>query len=244
MATLAMVHPKFALILGFWCLIFIGVSIIFSKHAKRLSIQAAESSTLMFGHMVDILSNVMNVRLFGQSMGEINHLKQYLNIMVATDQKRDWLFLIMFLIQGISFALYNGTCIFWLMYDVQEGNVTTGDFVLISTINIQVIHSMWNLSEHVGRFANYWGDFEQGLSVVMQPMEIHDKPNAKVLSILQGQIVFDKVQFQYQKKEVLFNDQSVTICPGQKVGLVGYSGSGKSTLAKKIMAYGRKMMFF
>ena len=50
-----------------------------------------------------------------------------------------------------------------------------------------------------------------------------------------GQIVFDQVQFHYATGVSLFNDKSVVIAPGQKVGLVGYSGSGKSTFVNLIL---------
>ena len=42
-------------------------------------------------------------------------------------------------------------------------------------------------------------------------------------------------QFHYATGVSLFNDKSVVIAPGQKVGLVGYSGAGKSTFVNLIL---------
>jgi len=49
------------------------------------------------------------------------------------------------------------------------------------------------------------------------------------------QITFDHVKFHYKGTEPLFQDKSIEIKAGQKVGLVGYSGGGKSTFVHLIL---------
>lgn len=43
------------------------------------------------------------------------------------------------------------------------------------------------------------------------------------------------MDFCYKNTVPLFQNQSITILPGQKVGLVGYSGGGKSTLVRLLL---------
>ena len=69
----------------------------------------------------------------------------------------------------------------------------------------------------------------------MLPLEILDKPNAITLNCTHGQITFDNVQFHYKGTEPLFQNKSIEINAGQKVGLVGYSGGGKSTFVNLIL---------
>lgn len=66
-------------------------------------------------------------------------------------------------------------------------------------------------------------------------IEIQDQPNSNILTITRGEIVFDKVKFYYKGTAGLFQNKSVVIQSGQKVGLVGYSGSGKSTFVNLIL---------
>jgi len=66
-------------------------------------------------------------------------------------------------------------------------------------------------------------------------LEIQDKPNAITLNCTQGQITFNQVKFHYKSTEPLFQNKSIEIQAGQKVGLVGYSGSGKSTFVNLIL---------
>jgi ATP-binding cassette subfamily B protein len=67
------------------------------------------------------------------------------------------------------------------------------------------------------------------------PIEIQDMPGAKDLVVRKGEIVFSQVHFRYKNAEPLFENKSVTIEPGQKVGLVGYSGGGKTTFVNLIL---------
>lgn len=59
--------------------------------------------------------------------------------------------------------------------------------------------------------------------------------NAKDLIIKEGKVVFDKVHFHYKNTTPLFQNKSVMIKSGEKVGLVGYSGSGKTTFVNLIL---------
>ena len=56
------------------------------------------------------------------------------------------------------------------------------------------------------------------------------------LSVVQGQIVFDKVTFKYptSRKPILKNI-SFTVTPGQTIAIVGPTGSGKSTLTQLLL---------
>jgi len=67
------------------------------------------------------------------------------------------------------------------------------------------------------------------------PLGVEDRPDAKPIHIGKGEIVFDHVTFQYGAHATpLYDDFSVTIKPGERVGLVGHSGSGKTTFVKLI----------
>jgi ATP-binding cassette subfamily B protein len=64
MAAVFTISPKFSVALCIWAIIFIGVPIIFLNKARLLSDDAAEVRTTVVGRMVDVLSNMLNVRLF------------------------------------------------------------------------------------------------------------------------------------------------------------------------------------
>ena len=52
-----------------------------------------------------------------------------------------------------------------------------------------------------------------------------------------GEIRFENVSFHYGRKSGIIENLSLTIAPGEKVGLVGRSGAGKSTLVNLLLRF-------
>ncbi len=64
--------------------------------------------------------------------------------------------------------------------------------------------------------------------------EVVESPNPVRLDSIEGEIVFDHVNFHYNPNRPILKDISFTIKKGDHVGLVGHTGSGKSTIANLI----------
>lgn len=65
--------------------------------------------------------------------------------------------------------------------------------------------------------------------------DINDKPNAKALKNVDGDITFDHVSFQYEaEEEMVLKDVSLEVVSGETIALVGMSGGGKSTIISLI----------
>lgn len=78
-------------------------------------------------------------------------------------------------------------------------------------------------------------DMEELVLLDKTPLGIEDLPGAKAIAISKGEIIFDRVTFQYGTHPTpLYDDLCVAIKPGERVGLFGHSGSGKTTLVKLI----------
>ena len=56
-------------------------------------------------------------------------------------------------------------------------------------------------------------------------------PGAKPLPPVRGSVSFEHVSFSYNPGEEVIHDLSLTVQPGQSIGVVGPSGAGKSTIA-------------
>ena len=66
------------------------------------------------------------------------------------------------------------------------------------------------------------------------PVEIDDKPDAKVLTAARGEIRFDHVDFSYDGQRKILQDISFDLHSGDCIAIVGPSGSGKSTIVNLI----------
>lgn len=65
--------------------------------------------------------------------------------------------------------------------------------------------------------------------------QITDKPNAPKLQKQTGEIIFENFNYNYYDNgPMILSDISLTIEPGQKIGVVGRTGAGKSSLISAI----------
>lgn len=233
--TLWQVSSIFAISMLVWSAIFIGVSLAFANKLTRLSDTYSEIGSMLTGKMVDVFSNILSVRLFARKKVESAHLNEVFDTAVKAEQKLEWAYFWIFFVYGYSFVAYLGLTLYLLMMGRQEGTISVGDFALVLGINIAIVDFLWQLTKDFSHFSQMLGKATQALRTTSIPIEIVDAANAKELVVTTGEIKFDCVKFHYKGAVPLFENKTITIAPGQKVGLVGYSGSGKTTFVNLIL---------
>ena len=89
--------------------------------------------------------------------------------------------------------------------------------------------------EFTEQFQRGMTGIERFLDVMEIDPEIHDAPDAKELTDVRGDVVFDGVTFRYSEEgKTVLSNVSLTVRAGDNVALVGSSGSGKTTLCNLI----------
>ncbi|MCO5131568.1 MAG: ABC transporter ATP-binding protein/permease [Xanthobacteraceae bacterium] len=92
----------------------------------------------------------------------------------------------------------------------------------------------WVAWEVSGIYQNL-GEVRQGMGVIAAPNAMPDDDAAPALDAARGGIAFDRVTFGYGDRPPVFENFSLDIAPGEKVGIVGRSGAGKSTLVALLL---------
>ncbi len=64
---------------------------------------------------------------------------------------------------------------------------------------------------------------------------VEDRPDARPLPPVRGEVTFDHVGFHYATGDEVLRDVSLTIAPGQVIALVGESGMGKTTITSLLL---------
>ncbi len=229
------VNPIFCFILASWFILFASLSILMSKKLVRLADSQASAESIVVGELVDSLSNHSNVRIFSRQSFENSRMTPFLNKQQKAYTATNLYALIMHSIQGGLIAIMMACSCYFLVILYSKNLVTIGDFALILGLSMETGHMMWYTMSEVDEFNKAVGRCKQSLMSLMLPLEILDKPSATVLNCTHGKITFDKVKFHYKGTEPLFQNKSIDIKAGQKVGLVGYSGGGKSTFVNLIL---------
>lgn len=75
---------------------------------------------------------------------------------------------------------------------------------------------------------------ERVFRVMDEEPEAADKPDAKVLSPMKGEVILDQVTFGYVPEKIILKKLSLYAKPGQKIAFVGSTGAGKTTITNLI----------
>jgi ATP-binding cassette, subfamily B, multidrug efflux pump len=92
---------------------------------------------------------------------------------------------------------------------------------------------MWSLA---GLFENV-GTVQDGIATLTKRRHVLDAPDAVPLQVKRGEVKFERVFFSYGGKQTVLQDFSLTVRPGEKIGLIGRSGAGKSTLVNLLLRF-------
>ena len=115
-----------------------------------------------------------------------------------------------------------------------KGEITGGDFALIFMVNVSINNCLFSLSRTIADFNKNVEILTHSLKIIEEPNETRTLVSIKNLQVTAGKIAFKNVCFNYGNQP-LFENLSLTILPGQKVGLVGFSGGGKTTFINLLL---------
>ncbi len=229
------VDAVFGAIMLIWVIFFMTLTALMSKQLISFSDDFSEKGSIVTGRIVDALSNIMLIKLFARNKYEKSGIEHVAHDALIAEQKVGWVYFYLWFALGGSFTIVMAIDFYFLITGYNAGTITVGDFALVVTLTVGIVDRLWELTHNVTQFSKYFGRITQGLRDILVSPEIQDNPGALDLVVSKGTIKFQNVMFNYKGTTALFEDKSIIIPSGQKVGLVGYSGSGKSTFVNLIL---------
>jgi ABC-type transport system involved in Fe-S cluster assembly fused permease/ATPase subunit len=139
--------------------------------------------------------------------------------------------------QAVIIALSQTSMIGLAAWQVRDGTLTLGDFILINQFMIQLFMPLGFLGFVFREIKGSMANIEKMFELLALKPTVTDNPEAPALTVRSGEIVFEDLNFSYHPQRNILKDVKFTIKPGQKVAVVGDSGSGKSTLVKLLFRF-------
>ncbi|HET7410885.1 MAG TPA: ABC transporter ATP-binding protein, partial [Paracoccaceae bacterium] len=200
---------------------------------RRRAAARAEARASLSGQLVDTLSNMPTVKLFAHTDREEaaahGSIGRYRAAALAFGTEV-WRFRTGLAILGgiLPAALIGGAIWLWTIGQGSPGVIAIA--AMLSTRLSQM--SGWLSFTAMQIFANI-GIIEDGMRTLTPAHGMRDAPDAETPRRVAGALEFEDVHFGYGREEGGgLHGVTLSIAPGERVGLVGRSGAGKSTLIR------------
>ena len=234
---LAEADPRLLLPLVVWFVLYALLVQWTVKRAGPASKASSDARSAVTARVVDAYTNIHSVKLFAHHDKELAYAKE------AIETSRDTFRKEMRIITKMDLALttLNGLLIVWItgwaVWLWMDGAATVGTVAaataLVLRLNNMTYWIMWAFSSLVQAL----GVVQEGMETIAQPIGLVDAKGARALEFRQGLVEIKGVSHHYGRGSGGLREVSLTVKPGERIGVVGRSGAGKSTLVKLMLRF-------
>jgi ATP-binding cassette, subfamily B, multidrug efflux pump len=209
---------------------------------------SSEARSALVGRINDSYTNILTVKLFARARDEDNYVREAVERHTGSFLQAQRL-LTMF---GTLLNLLNALLIagsgaiaiaLW-----QHGAVEVGAIAMVLPLTLQLTNMSRQVALQIADLFEEIGVVQEGMMTIARPLQLVDASDSKALDVREGKIAFDDVNFGYGRKPLAGEDGnlrtysvlqgfSLTVRPGEKIGLVGRSGAGKSTVVNLLLRF-------
>ena len=135
---------------------------------------------------------------------------------------------------GITFALggyvflQGGAGIFTL-------GLTAGTLVTFLLYSRRLMYPMREFGRVLNNYQYAFAAAERVVGLLQDPDQITERTDGTDLESIEGAVDYENVTFSYDGEETIIDDVTLSVEPGETIGLVGPTGAGKTTLTKLLM---------
>ena len=218
-----------------WLIAYLSMIRFFMPIVRKRSGKRAGARAMVTGQIVDTVTNIKTVKLFAHNQHEDNAALRAMDDFrirsIEYGVVASWFRFCLNFIGGIlPVMMVGGSLWFW-----SNGNISAGDIAATGAISLRLSQMTGWVSYVLMAVYSNLGEIEDGMKTLSPDHDLTDVADAKPLSVTAGKIEFNKVSFAYGGTISSIDNISLTISPGEKVGVVGASGAGKSTLVSILL---------
>ncbi len=233
--ALTFVQPIFGTLMAVWAMCVMGISWFSYSKLLKSSHQLFQKGAIFTGKVIDILSNILSVRLFYNTHREDAVLSHTMDDVMNQEKRMEQQYFHMRSVTSVISVLIFIANGYFLCQGYRHGEIDAGGVVLVLSVNRSVMDFLWRFDQVFSSMSEYYGSITQSLQAIYRGKSMGDDQLLPDLCVKRGEITFSDVGFAYPGCPAVFTKLSLQVHSGEKVGIVGRSGSGKSTFAHLLL---------
>jgi ATP-binding cassette subfamily B protein len=234
---LSFIFWQYAVFLLALSIVFIAVVFLGSRFLLVRNKEEAQASTATNAYVADAVTNVMTIKSHGHEEKELDALVEKAEFWRQKSLATMRGFLTVS--SGYSFliTILNVGALVGAIWASEHNVISIGAVYLAITYTFTVGRQLWEMNGIMRNYNRIMGDAHDMTEILALQPSVEDKGSTDLV-VKKGAIAFEGVGFAHDgSKERLFDNFTLTITPGERVGLVGHSGSGKTTLTKLLLRF-------
>ena len=209
---------------------------ILGKRMGKITTQAQEKSGDLNRYLIDLFKNHKIIKIFQRESFEETRSEKFVNDLKEKSAKIAAVYIrsapIMEILTGIMIA----TLIFYSGKLIISGEIGINNFFSFLAAMMLAYQPVKTLTKVNVSISQGFSAAKRILPIIDSENEINLNEQGQKLSIVEGNIVFDNIDFNYKSnpENKVLQNISLKFTGGKMTALVGHSGSGKSTLLNMI----------
>lgn len=179
----------------------------------------------------EVISSIRVVRSFARESYEIEQFEHENQRNFRAAMKATKLSSLLSPLVEFSAAIAVTVILWYGGYNVVTGVISAGSLIAFLIYAINLSNPVKRLSQVYSNIQKSMAAGDRVFEILDTEPEVKEKPNAKVLPELKGDVDFDNVSFSYDGEKNALESLNLHVPAGRIIAVVGPSGAGKTTIA-------------